>query len=339
MPLRLVRRKATNNWHIKGTIAGQRIRESTGTSDKVQAEAIRIRRETEIWNRHLHGPQAVATFPEALNIYLDRGGEERFVVRLLEHFRQTPLADIDQAAVERAASRLYPGAKPSTINRQLITPLSAIMNVGWECGLCQKPSFRRRKVKPPVRRAVSPEWLNAVLDETSPHLSALLVFMAFSGCRISEAIRLTWADVDLTDATAVIHQTKTRPRVAALPPTVVAAMASIPSKRQPSARVFRYVNRSSPIDALNSACDRAEVERHSLHEIGRHTFATWMLKQGETLADVADAGGWKSIALVKDIYGHLERSRTDAAVRSLDSRLARNWHSDDDDEEQVADAK
>lgn len=339
MPLRLVRRDRSPYWYLQGSVGGQRIRESTGTPDKAQAEAIRIRRESEIWNRRELGAKAVATFPEALNIYLDRGGEDRFVGRLLAHFGTTRLADIDQAAIERAARILYPDAANATVNRQLFVPMTAIMNVGAETGLCDPPRFRRRKVRPPRRRAVSPEWLAAVMGQASPHLAALLAFMAFSGARISEAVRLTWADVDLKAGEAVLTRTKTQPRRVALPSTVVAAIANIPGTRRATARVFRYQHRSSPIDALATACKRAEVPLHSFHEIGRHTFATWMLQQGETLADVADAGGWKSIALVKDIYGHLEHSRTDRAVRALDQRLTQIRHTEDGEATEVIEKK
>lgn len=326
MPLRLTRRGGSPHWYLHGTVGGQRVRESTGTSDKAQAEAIRIRRESEIWNRRELGPKAVATFPEALNIYLDRGGEDRFVGKLLAHFKTTRLADIDQAAIERAARILYPKAAASTVNRQLFVPMTAILNVGADCGLCDRPRFTKRREKKTVRRAVKPEWLLAVMDQASPHLRALLAFSAFSGTRISEACRLTWADVDLNAGTAVLTRTKTRPHRVALPSTVVAAMASIPADREDGQQVFRYANRSGPITALKTACRRAGVEYHSPHEIGRHTFATWMLAQGHTLAEVADAGGWASIQLVKDVYGHLEQSGIDESVRALDAVLAQNRH-------------
>lgn len=87
---------------------------------------------------------------------------------------------------------------------------------------------------------------------------------------------------------------------------MIAALANIPGDRDDAQQVFTYKNRSGPITALKTACRNAGVEYHSPHEIGRHTFATWMLSQGHTLAEVAEAGGWASIQLVMDVYGHLE---------------------------------
>lgn len=339
MPLKLTKREGASNWYLHGTIGGQRVRESSGTSDKAQAEAIRIRRETEIWNRRELGPKAVATFPEALNIYLDRGGEDRFVGKLLTHFKTTRLASIDQGAMERAARILYPKAAASTVNRQLFVPMTAILNVGADCGLCDRPRFTKRREKKTVRRAVKPEWLIAVMDEASPHLRALLAFSAFSGTRISEACRLTWADVDLKAGAAVLNRTKTKPRRVALPGTVIAAIANIPGPRDDDLHVFQYANRFGPITALKTACKRAKVEYYSPHEIGRHTFATWMLSQGHTLAEVAEAGGWASITLVKDVYGHLEQSGIDDSVRGLDAVLAQNRHSAKSDTTQATGRK
>lgn len=323
MPLKIIRRAGSPHWQLQGTVGGQRVRESTGTPDRQRAEIVRIRREAELLDRHAHGPKAVATFPEALNIYLDRGGEARFVGKLLKHFKTTRLADIDQWSIELACGVLYPTAAPATVNRQLIGPMTAIMNVGADCGLCDPPRFKRRKVKSKPRRAVTPEWLSAVIETSSPHLAALLGFMALTGARISEAVNLTWADVDLAAGHAVLQKTKTEPRRVPFGPALVVLLAKIPGSRHPTARVFKYAHRSSPIDALKTACKRAGVEIYSFHEIGRHTFATWMLQDGNTLNDTADAGGWKSIALVKDIYGHLEQGRTDVAVRALERRLQR----------------
>jgi site-specific recombinase XerD len=61
------------------------------------------------------------------------------------------------------------------------------------------------------------------------------------------------------------------------------------------------------------------------HKIGRHAFAARLLRQGKTLKEVQEAGGWskKSYRLLAEIYGQLEQSAVDASVRSADTNLAR----------------
>ena len=65
MPLKLTRRDNSGNFYLRGTIAGQSIYESTGTSDPKAAEAIRIRTEAQMLERAALGKKATATFTEA----------------------------------------------------------------------------------------------------------------------------------------------------------------------------------------------------------------------------------------------------------------------------------
>jgi hypothetical protein len=71
MPLRLNRRKGTVNWYIRGTVRGIAVEESTGTSDRKRAEAYRVKREAEIWDRAVLGPAQTTKFIEAATSYME----------------------------------------------------------------------------------------------------------------------------------------------------------------------------------------------------------------------------------------------------------------------------
>jgi hypothetical protein len=47
---------------------------------------------------------------------------------LIEHFRDMPLAEIDQAAIDDAALTLYPNVSPATRNGCVYTPVGAILH-------------------------------------------------------------------------------------------------------------------------------------------------------------------------------------------------------------------
>ena len=134
MPLDIRRRKGSPFWQITGTVAGTRVRQSSGTPDKqtAQQEAARITRA--IWKRHQYGEVATATFAEAVNLYLDQGGEDRFLLPLLNYFGKEPLAKITPGRIRTAASTLYPDAGPATWNRQVITPARSIINCAHDSG-------------------------------------------------------------------------------------------------------------------------------------------------------------------------------------------------------------
>ena len=53
MPLRLAKRAGSSLWHLAGTVAGQRVRETTGTADRRLAEEYRARRENDLYRAAL----------------------------------------------------------------------------------------------------------------------------------------------------------------------------------------------------------------------------------------------------------------------------------------------
>lgn len=56
----------------------------------------------------------------------------------------------------------------------------------------------------------------------------------------------------------------------------------------------------------------------------RHTFASLLIQQGESLAYVRDQMGHHSIKITVDIYGHLVPGANKAAVDRLDDQSVRN---------------
>ena len=62
----------------------------------------------------------------------------------------------------------------------------------------------------------------------------------------------------------------------------------------------------------------AGLRRVRFHDL-RHTFASLLLQQGESLAYVKDQMGHSSIQVTVDIYGHLVPGDNRAAVDKLDA--------------------
>ena len=100
MSLRLVRRPKSPYWIIRGTVRRVRVEESSGTGDKRIAEEIRAKREAQILADSVYGRRATATFAEAALSYLQAGGDKRFLEPVIKHFGTTPLAKIDQDAID-----------------------------------------------------------------------------------------------------------------------------------------------------------------------------------------------------------------------------------------------
>ena len=91
------------------------------------------------FERSLIRERTQAGVAAALN-YCRAGGERRFVMRLHDHFGETPLARVDQAAVDAAALALYPRATPATRNRQVYSPVSPILKAAGVADGLKRPN-------------------------------------------------------------------------------------------------------------------------------------------------------------------------------------------------------
>lgn len=307
MPLTLFRRGDV--WHYRGTVAKRRLRGSTGTSDRKIAERIKAEAEALEWRRHLDGPEAELTFAQATSAYIEAGKPQRFILAILDYWKDTKVSNINTGAVHRAARVLYPTALAATRNRQVIVPVQAIINFCAENEWCSPVRFRRFKTTTPRTKVpATAQWVRnfdrqARLDAL-PHLGALCLFMFATGARRGEACALTWGMVQLEARTATIRQTKIdHVRSAHLPGDVVMALANIPSNRNPEELVFGYATGESVGKVWTNVAARAGIAPLTPH-CCRHGFATTMLQRGFDAKTVAVRGGWADAATVLKHYAH-----------------------------------
>lgn len=339
--LRLTKRAGSPHWQIAGTLRGVRVRESTGTDSRPHAEAILAERQKSILDRAVYGEAATATFAEAVNLYLDLGGEARYLAPLVERWGSWRLDALTPLEVARAGREIYHTATASTLNRHLYTPVLAVLNAAAEAGLCPAPALARPRQKRRRVAAAPDDWIRALLaagahserpvgsrgrarfDAARARLRGLVLLMTLHGVRVSEAVALRWRDValDRAEPEALLRTTKNgEPRRLLLAPELAAALAALP-RGAPEATVLGYASRHTARQALDRAAEAAGLEHFSSHQLGRHAFAARMLADGATLRTVQEGGGWKTLAIVAQHYGHLERSAVDAAVRAAGTKL------------------
>lgn len=328
MPLKLVRRGKSPNYYLRGTVRGISVFETTGTNDLKAAEAIRIKREHDVLDRSIFGVAATATFAEAAVSYLEEGGEPRFLGAydeetgewslLIGHFGNTVVGKIKQADVDIAALAIYPNAQAATRKRQVYVPVSAVLRHAARKGWCPLPSFKHPRVKRSVTKWSTPERLGQLLPHCPPKLRRLVVFLTYTGARISEALRLDWeADVALDRRTAIIRRTKNgNPRTVQLPPPLLAELEAVPVEQR-KGKVFDWAARKAVYGPLKRACKRAGVEYLPPHQQGRHTFATWLRTYvGIDLIGLKEAGGWESLSMVER-YAHVMPNESAKAADRL----------------------
>lgn len=287
-------------WWIDGQLNGERIRESTRETERKDAEGYALRREADARRVAEFGPEAVLTFGTATGLYLDAGKSERYLTPIFNKWEGRLVRNIKPGHVQDLARALYPYAGPATRNRQVIAPTQAVINHAAKRGLCAPIMVERFFVPKHQPKVATRQWLEKFMAAASPHLAAFACFMAMTGARVSEAIRLDWEDVDLNAATALLRLTKNGdPRVATIPPALLARLSSLPDRDGP---VFRYVSRQSFQTPWANAEKRAAIEHIKPHDAGRRLFASEMVQAGVDPVTVAKAGGWKSVRMVVEVY-------------------------------------
>jgi integrase len=317
MPIRLVHRPKSPYWIIRGTLRGIRVEESTGTDNKKVAEEVRAKREADILKQSIYGRRATATFAEAALIYLEAGGNKRFLDKVIRHFGTTPLAKIHQDAIDVGARKVYPDASGATRDRQFYTPVSAVIKHAAKRGWCSQIILERPK-KPPGRvRWLTPEQAEALIAACNDLLRPLVIFLLYTGARIGEALWLNWDDVDLTRGHVTFPLTKNgEPRGVPLHPRVRAALANLSHRegevfRRPDGNPYERLRDDADDTsagnrirkAFAAACRRAGIKNFTPH-CCRHTWATWHYVKNHDLLALRRLGGWKSLAMVTR-YAHV----------------------------------
>jgi integrase len=294
MPLKLVPPdpKRSPFYRVRGTYLGTYIDRSTQTGDRTLAQ-----RRLTLWREEIergcYARPDAPTFASAAIAYMSMGGEKRFLPPLLKHFGERPLATIDQRAIDEAAVALYPAASNATRNRQVYSPVSAILKAGGVDLKLSRPKGARG------RRRIHWLWPEQALPlvdaaiEQRERFGVYLMFLLFTGCRMQEPLNLKPDDLRLAEGFAYIEDTKTgEPRGVHLPPVLVAALANLDT----SQRVFGWRKCGRLYTWIKEAEEASGVtipDGVAFH-IFRHTYATWMRRYGgaDTTA-LVNAGAWK----------------------------------------------
>lgn len=307
------------NWRIRGSHLGTAIDQSSGTPRREVAVKIKRALEEKI-ERGEYRPNEL-NFLTAVDSYTNAHDPSwnttRYVKKLAAQLGALPLSQITQALVDAAAVALYPNASPATRNRQVYTPLCAILEHADHAHRIRRPKGSKGT---PRLHWLTPEEATRLVAgavDVDPVFGALMAFLFATGCRIADALNLEGRNLDLVNGVAFIARTKNDdPRAAYLPASLVAMLGSTPGLGIGDARVFGGFQKTRAYDLLDEACQRSGVDIPDgiAFHITCHSWATWMRRYGgaDTRALVA-TGRWKSAAAA-NVYQH--------AIASEESRRA-----------------
>lgn len=187
------------------------------------------------------------------------------------------------------------------------------------------PSVGLRRVKITARELNVPpkETIDAIVSDIrrqgkafSDQAADFVAFLAFAGCRFSQAKALRWEDVgeDWIEFKAGIEGTKgAATRRLPINPALRAVLERLRPTDGGAGPVFTM---DRPREALRNACERLGVDPPlRLHDL-RHFFASWAIENGIDVPTVSRWLGHKDGgALVMRTYSHL---RDDHSKESAD---------------------
>ncbi len=252
------------------------------------------------------------------------------------------LAHLEAQGKGRTALKVY---------RALSAACALAVRWGW---LAQNPCERADapRYRPQRKEVWTPAELQRFLQETEGHrLGPLWAFLAASGCRLGEALGLTWQDVDWEGQAVHVRQTLQRVngewvlqepkteagrRTVALPPWGLSAL-----KRQRAQQAAWRLKagagwrntwglvfttpQGSPLHgpvvahALRRECARLGLPPLTPHGL-RHWHASLLLAARVPLPEVAQRLGHATPAVTTNIYAHALKG-ADQAVQALQEAL------------------
>jgi len=289
---------------MRGTVAGREILKSTKKIKRADAKKI-----AEIEARKYEQAEElsdVKLFVEAAAEYLEADGDGTYMELVIERLGMYYLPEINQEIMDKEARIAFPKQSNATRVRQFYTPAIAVHNFSSLREWCAAKKFIKPTIEQKPTEWAELDWFEIFWQHCNDNLYRATVFLPYTGCRISEALNLTWDRVNLDGKWAYIDKTKNKtPRTVNLPETVIEALSTVPKDKR-EGKVFPWSEYRSFNRAVKRTVDFINKERRkenlqpikyfSSHKLGSHTYGTWMRRDANVdIKGLVDTGRWKDL--------------------------------------------
>lgn len=320
------KRKGSDVWYLDiRKPDGSRIRQTTGTTNRKEAQEYHDKVKHELWREAKMGERPAYTWDDAAVRFLKESthlADYQNRVAIIAHFRKhfsgrlLRLITRDEifAALPEWDRRCRKTLKPVT--RATKNKFLAIMRImlrlavdRWEW-IDRAPKLEELKLENRrVRWITKAEAQRLISAIRSDWMRDVAILGFATGLRRANLLELEWSQVDLVNRRAWIHpdQAKARKPIGVpLNDDAVEAIRRWIGRHE--TRVFVRNGSPIPADGWNSAqwdrqCARAGIENFRFHDV-RHTWASWHVQAGTPLNRLMELGGWAKYEHVLR-YAHL----------------------------------
>lgn len=345
----IYKQPSSPNWYANIEVPSvPRLRRSTGTADRKEAQRIHDQWKAELWALRPADVGPGHSWSEAVELWLDQ--EERSESELLSLAKlgkRYPDRGLDKCTAESFEQALDFCKTAGTYTRYR-TMVTAILNLAatkkW---IAAVPVIAQKKDKKKKRRDwITRDQWKRLYAELPPHLKVSAEFALETGMRQANVLGLRWEQVDLDRCFAWVEAEDTKDDDALPVPLSDRAVQILKDQK---ARVdvveavakkllglatkdYVFTFRGKPISdvktAFMAACKRAGLGEHrkvdgktqwvgfTWHGL-RHTWATWHVQNGTPLDVLQKLGGWSDLRMVQNYAhhspGHLARFANNAS--------------------------
>lgn len=300
-------KKRNNIWYATYYEGKKRIRKSTGTSNRKDAEKFALDLVQKSYSRNQLGrhlwEDAVIKYLKLDHSHRANLNDERRHLRYLDQFLQGKFLDEvnSQLISEIIEQRYSEGVTAGTINRLLATLRNVLRNAQDLQWIDRIPAIRRQKEALPRDRVLSQQELERLLSAAADHLKPILKFAYLTGLRKANVLQLRWDQIDYENKLIRIEASDFKSRVMHSQLILNETLDLLKDLRSQhdSHPEFVFTYNGKPIGdiktSFNKAVSNSGIEHCRFHDL-RHTHATRLHEAGVPAEIIQGIMGWKTLS-------------------------------------------
>jgi integrase len=346
----LVRNSASGRLYARFRVDGKLRWKSLGT-DKITVAKTRLpdvlKEERKASERRREMQSGSMTLGQALEVVLDRIEKDpnlkpktkrnaaergKALRRAWPGLERLNIRDVTRQECLTWARDVAAKASPTRFN-QFVRLLRWAFDVAVEFGIRTENSANAIewvREKPKQLRLPEPQQFESLVNAVHTcgwvdgiESARFVEFLAYTGCRLGEAVNVRWEDVDFASGRLAVRgdpETGTKNglvRFVPLNPTARALLERIRADRPAEPPTATVLRQKDCRKALANACKRIGIPKMTHHDL-RHLFATRCIESGVDIPTVSRWLGHKDGgALAMRVYGHLRDEHSAAMAQRV----------------------